>query len=336
MPITQRRLTKFVDWIAPEKAKAKEFREHADEVLRIIKNKAIEMKIPVVEAMTGGSFDKDTGLRRHMRGDSEIEGQDIDLVFVVKKEGDGDRFPALVSDFEKVAKASYPDTDRKTTKCSVQLSFKSPLVTYDLVPVYRTDKPKYQLLVRTDMKQRLTSVQLHTEFVTKRTTTSRKTPGVVEFHECIRLLKWWRCEFQNSAYYLQEVPSVVIELLFAKVFDLRGVQKNYAETLVDWLWAAGAIVSEAKQVYFNDYLGGSPPAPALGAWHLHDPVNFDNVITKDWTAAQLQEFSDALKKAAGNLQTAIRKDMFGDEAGSLDSLVAVFGNAIRHHCGDDE
>ncbi len=332
----QRRMRKFVDWIAPDPQKIPEFRKHAKDVLLTIKNKAIEKDIPVVDAITGGSFDKETGLRRHMRGDSEVEGQDIDLVFIVNKQGNSNRFPELVTKFLDVANASYPSTDKKATNCSVQLNFTNPLVSYDLVPVYKTEKPKYQLLVRKDLETRLTSVELHTEFVVKRTSRSKSSSGVVEFNECVRLLKWWRCEFEKTAFHLREIPSVVVELLFAKAFDEKGVKTTYAETLVDWLWTAAGLVERKTQIYFNDYVGGKPAAPPAGAWHLHDPVNFDNVITKTWTSTEIQEFADGLKKAATNLQRAIRCDFQGDDVGSLESLIAVFGNPIRHHCGDDE
>jgi hypothetical protein len=51
-----------------------------------------------------GSFAKHTGLRRHMRGVSEIEGQDVDLPFVVKpKAKDGDQIGELLGSFDKYA-----------------------------------------------------------------------------------------------------------------------------------------------------------------------------------------------------------------------------------------
>lgn len=334
--LLQRRMSHFVVWIAPDPKDTPDTRAHAKDVLATIKNKGLENEIPIVDTLIGGSFEKGTGLRRHMRGDHEIEGQDIDLVFVVDHEDNEKYFTELVSKFTGLAEACYPKTEKRPTKCSVELSFVNPLVTYDLVPVYKTGRAKYQLLVRTDLERRLTSVELHTEFIKNRIKRSKATAGVVEFNECIRLLKWWRCQFQESAFYAKEIPSTVIELLFAHVFDQKGVQKNYAETLVQWLWAASSIVEKKTPIFFNDYCTGRPTLDQHGTvWSVIDPVNFENVVTKKWNAQQVQEFADGLKKAAANLQSAVKCNMFDNNTGSLEAIEKVFGPAIKHHCGDD-
>ena len=339
MPSIQRRMSCFAQWIAPDPATTPDVRAHAKGVLSRLAAKAVEMDIPVVDSMIGGSFDKKTGLRRHMRGNNEIEGQDIDLVFVVDHDDDAEYFAELVSDFARVVKASYPSTEATPTKCSVQVEFSNPLVTYDVVPVYKTAKPNYQLIVRTDMERRLTAVKLHSEFIGTRITRSKSSPGVVEFNECIRLVKWWRDVFiGNKAYYLREVgvPSVLVELLFASVFDSVGVQKDYAATLSQWFETAAGIVRKRSPVFFSDYSSNQPGANPVGVnWQVLDPVNLENNISKKWTPQQLDEFSTALKTAADGINRAIRCDIFDDEVASLEELVGVFGTAVRNHCGDE-
>lgn len=328
----QIKMSNFVNWIAPDPKTVPEFKKHADDVLERIKAKAIEKDIPVFDNLIGGSFDKKTGLRRHMLGTSEVEGQDIDLVFVVNNNDDGKHFEELVSRFSEVATLTYPATEKQPTKCSVQLMFANPLVTYDLVPVYKTEKPKHQLLVRTDLEKRLTSVQLHSEFVKKRTTKSQGMTGCVEFNECIRLAKWWKHEFSRNSYYFKDgLPSVVIELLFAKVFDDVGVQKNYAETLIQWFSKAAHYVENRTTIYFNDYVAGSPAA-ANESWRVLDAVNFDNNVVKKWSDGQINDLLSGLKKATAELTRAVRHDMFDEANESTECLSKVFGNAFKNHC----
>lgn len=337
--VLQRRMSKFVDWVRPDPAENPAVRKHANDVLDRVKAKAIEKDIPVVDGLIGGSFAKKTGLRRHMRGYNEIEGQDIDLVFVVNHKDDEKYFSALVSKFLDVVKASYPNTEATPTKCSVQVEFVNPLVTYDVVPTYKTDKPDFQLIVRTDLERRLTSVDRHTQFIATRIKKSQSVPGRVEFNEGIRLVKWWRCIFLEESFYLKNdgIPSTLLELLFSKVFDEVGVQKTYAETLVQWFSKAAGIVENKTLIYFNDFTNLKPMLTQINAtWNVLDPVNFDNNITKRWSPNQIQELADGLKKAKDNLQRAISRDMFDDPIGSLDALEKVFGTSVKNHCGDDE
>ena len=58
----------------------------------------------IVATPEAGSFAKHTGLRRHMRGNSEVEEQDVDFPFVIRPTGkDGDRIDELLRRFERYA-----------------------------------------------------------------------------------------------------------------------------------------------------------------------------------------------------------------------------------------
>jgi Second Messenger Oligonucleotide or Dinucleotide Synthetase domain len=101
----------------------------------------------VVATPNGGSFAKRTGLRRHMRGNSEIEGQDVDLPFVVKpSKKDGERIDDLLRRFERYAAASYPSTPRGRTASSVEMQFVASKLNYDLVPTVVARYPDYQIV----------------------------------------------------------------------------------------------------------------------------------------------------------------------------------------------
>src|SRR5258708_20472990 len=108
---SHRRLAAFVDWIKPEPDTREAIRKQASDIRRVISGQAIADGLSIMASPEAGSFAKHTGLRRHMRGDSEIEGQDVDLPFVVKPTSkdakDGDK---LLRRFERYAATSYPNT----------------------------------------------------------------------------------------------------------------------------------------------------------------------------------------------------------------------------------
>src|SRR5437867_551312 len=77
------RLSVFVEWIATETKREQELRERASNIRGSICAKARADGLVIRSTPSAGSFATRTGLRRHMRGLSEVEGQDIDLTFVV-------------------------------------------------------------------------------------------------------------------------------------------------------------------------------------------------------------------------------------------------------------
>src|SRR5207249_4732677 len=116
-----------------------------------------------------GSFAKSTGLRRHLRGRSVVEGQDVDLPFVVKpRSADEEKLDSLLSRFERYAKQAYPETERKPTNSSIVLKFSNEL-RYDIVPVLATAVADRQILIRANGDRRETSLQKHVEFTRERT-----------------------------------------------------------------------------------------------------------------------------------------------------------------------
>src|SRR5262245_40172367 len=130
----QTRFLNFISWIRPDPDKADDVRKQRDDVRSRIKTKAQEDGLIVRSMPASGSFAKATGLRRHMLGGAEHEGQDVDCAFVVAgKDKDGDPLTELLSRFERYARASYPDTEIERTKSSVKLVFEASKINYDLV-----------------------------------------------------------------------------------------------------------------------------------------------------------------------------------------------------------
>lgn len=330
----QLRMKEFVSWIATESSTEDAIREQADSIRKRIRAKAADDGLTIRSTPNSGSFAKRTGLRRHLRGDSVVEGQDVDLPFVVSPVSDTDKqLSTLLPRFEQYAKAAYPGTTLKMTKSSVNLEFSNQL-SYDLVPMLATSDPERQILIRADCERRETSVQKHIEFIRSRTKRSDAQAGRVKFNEVLRLYKWWRYFKQNASGTLDVVPTFLIDLLCAHAFDARGVQTDYANTFADWAGYLARVVSKRTFVSFSDF--GQVPAENIAGqtWGVYDPVNSENNVVKSWSSLKCDELADWLAEARDSLYDAIVEHNEGRDSKGMDALVAVFGPAIRNHCGD--
>lgn len=327
--IHHRRLSAFVEWIATDPEKEDAIRTQASNIRAHIKAKANDDNLVVRSTPNSGSFAKRTGLRRHMQGNAEIEGQDVDLPFVISPvTKEDEQLDALLPRFERYAKNAYPNNFDGMTKSSVKLRFTNTKLCYDLVPMLATGENSRQILLRGDGERRETSVQSHISFISTRTRLSNVQAGRVKFNECIRLAKWWR----HFLYDADEVPTIIIDLLCAKAFDHLGVETTYAETLVRWFgWLAHKVRSR-DAIYFDDFQTWNT-APKADIWAVIDPVNQENNIAEKWRGYQVDALASHLAEAADRLNDAISYDLEGEKSRSLSALEAVFGSPIRSHCG---
>jgi len=293
---SHRRLAGFVDWIKPDPKMRDSIREQGNNIREAIKNQARADGLVVVATPNGGSFAKRTGLRRHMRGNSEIEGQDVDLPFVVKPSTkDGERIGELLRRFERYAAASYPSTPRGTTASSVEMRFVASKLNYDLVPMVAAQYPDYQVILKKGGNHRVTSVEKHIDFVHKRISSSKALPGRVRFNDCVRLMKWWRYIRISTGGSIEEVRTTLVELLCANAYDKLSVAPTYTETLARWFGWLANVTTQRIRVEFGDYrsieaLNKSEQGNAL--WQVIDPVNVNNnVVHAEWGNIELSEFA---------------------------------------------
>lgn len=333
---SHRRIAKFVDWIKPDSDTAGTIREQAGNVRRRISAQATADGLTVLSTPEAGSFAKSTGLRRHMRGDMEIEGQDVDLPFVVKpKNADGEKIDELLQKFETYARASYPATPRRITASSVELKFIENKLNYDLVPMLKAAQDGYQVILKKDGTRRVTSVARHTEFVTRRTSSSNELAGRVKFNECIRLLKWWRYVRIGTTSPIEEVRTTLIELLGATAYDRLKVEKTYTETLFRWFSYLANVTRNRTTVTFSDYPSIEPyneHAPGNKLWKVIDPVNCNNnVVHTPWGNIELTEFASWFEAGRDIMQRILSHEAMGNEAMVDELLVELFGNAILSH-----
>lgn len=331
-----RRFCHFVPWIVTDDDRESEIRRQSKEIRDRIVGQANKDGLIVQSTPNSGSFAKNTGLRRHLMGGSDVEGQDVDLPFVVRPlTRDQEQINSLLDRFERYAKASYPQVKRNPTKSSICLSFVSTKLSYDLVPMLATEKPDEEILLRANGEKRRTSVEKHTDFIRRRTNASNELKGRVLFNECVRLFKWWREFRQSESKQLSEVPTIVIDLVCANAFDNCQVQMTYAETLAQWFGWAAHVARKRQPIIFTDY---SKPGqqPATNPWTVLDPVNPDNNVVAAWSGWQVEEFTSWLEQARDQMNTAIRYDLAGENNDSLRCLIELFGSPFKHHCGDGE
>jgi hypothetical protein len=337
------RLSCFTSWIRPDAEKKEENSSQAALVRKYLKQNAEEDGMQVLSTPAGGSDEKDTGLRRHYRGHSEVDGYDIDIPFVLRPEDtDGKELAELLSKFERYVRKSYPNSTIKVTNSSVYLLMSNNL-SFDIVPMISTGNIDEQIIIKKDGERIRTSVQKHNEFVKKRTRLSKEAPGRVTFNECVRAMKWFK-EFQaDNSYYLSyeedskkdnRPPSALIDWLAAYAFDNLGVEMTYAETLAKWFGFLAHIIRNQKAVYFPDYYS-TPSLIGKTGWIVLDPVNADNNITGKWDNNKLNEFASWFEKGRDSWNRIIRYDIDGEDGFALDELVKLFGNPFKNHCEED-
>ena len=331
--LLHKRITNFVDWIKPDPQKHSEVKEKANKVRKNIRNKAEENGLIVESTPEAGSFSTHTGLRRHYRGDSEVEGQDVDLPFVIKPETvDGEELNQLLDRFHKYAENSYPDTDKELTKSSVKLRF-ADNVNFDLVPMLATGNDKEQIIIRITGEEIKTSVQKHVKFITSRKSKSQDKKGRVKFNECLRLLKWWR-DFQAANSYTlggDDTPhSFFINLLAAKAYDDLTVEETYAETLYKWSGYLAHTIENRQAIFFRDF--NNPEVDDWSEWSVIDPVNPVNNVVNNWGNLEIEELGDWFNSARDDWSRIIHFDNDDEDAKSLEYLVKLFGNPFKNHC----
>jgi hypothetical protein len=67
-------MSAFVDWIRADEAKVDTIRTQSTEIRSRISGQAEKDGLTVRSTPNSGSFEKKTGLRRHLQGDSDVEG----------------------------------------------------------------------------------------------------------------------------------------------------------------------------------------------------------------------------------------------------------------------
>lgn len=336
-PMLQKRLECFVKYIAPDPADRDKIKQKADNIRKCIVDKATADGYKVLSSLNSGSFANKTGLRRSLRGNDEVEGQDIDIAFILAdKDKNGNKLGCMVPTFRKYLEETWPDSDIGQTKSSATIFYKSDKQSFDTVPLIETDRPKIQKLIRTNGEKRQSSIQQHNEFTKSRNRSSNEIEGVVKFNECVRLIKWWRCfkEAGEDNVFENGIPSFLIILLCAHAYEDSSVSTTYAETLGRWFGCMADVVRNRRTVVFNDFIS-KHSLPQNQLWSVIDPMDDTNNVVGNWPDYKIDTLASWLEDARDEMSRAIESNYINTSAGdsaSLNSLVKVFGNSINNQC----
>jgi hypothetical protein len=332
--LSHRRLSRFVEWIKTPDEREDAIRKQAEDIRGRITARAVADGLVIQSTPYSGSFAKRTGLRRHYQGHAEIEGQDVDLSFVVRSETKaGVSLTELLPRFQRYAQAIYPNTSLHLTKSSVRLEFAATKINYDIVPMLAVPgSDEEQIILRADGEKRRTSLQKHVEFVKARTRASNEQPGRVKFNDVVRLVKWWREMRQDGSQILGDVPTIIVELLCAKSFDQCGVEETYTATLSRWFGLIASLALRREAIGFTDFVKDPRARSAGMKWAIIDPVNAENnVIPTTWSDLHLAELARWFEGARDQWGRVIAHEMAGDTSASQRTLIEIFGNPFKHH-----
>ncbi|HLP56579.1 MAG TPA: CBASS oligonucleotide cyclase [Fluviicola sp.] len=324
------RIKNFVSWIAPPKETREAIKKRSDEVREKIKAEAEKDGITISQMPYSGSFSTKTGLRRNMRGNTILDGQDVDIPFVVKKDTETE-FGPLIKRFKKYAQTCYPNHEIEETKSSVNIVFEKDNLTFDIVPMFEADKASYQTLIRGNGEIITTSIEKHREFIRNRTKETKESDGIVTFNDCIRLLKWWRRVKEIECDENLCLPSFLINLLGAQAYNNCSDDTTYPQTLANWFSFLASTVRKKETIWFDDYYS-KPEPDEYKSWNVIDPVMPGNNIVKSWPGYQVDQLADWLQEAAETMNRAIVADMQERHADSLVHLQQLFGTIFSSHC----
>jgi len=324
----------FLSWITPDSSTRSDMKDLRDRVRKNIKAQAEEDGLIVTGTPNSGSFSTHTGLKRFNMGDSNVEGQDIDLPFIVKNQDvDGNKLDYLLHKFLNYCNKSYPNTEKEQTKSSIELTFSSDSAKFDIVPFIDLPNSENQLLIRSNGEERETNIEKHKFFIKSRTSSSKETSGTVTFNNCIRLVKWWKVtqmdKKNNTPDMISEIPSFLLNLLCAKAYDMHGVKETYLETLSTWFGQMGKLAKESTLVYFSDYNSGVP-TPVQYEWQVLDPVNFNNNAASKLSQFEVTSLGDWFYEASDLINQALVHDMRDNENRTIEICTELFGNSFKN------
>ena len=337
-------LRRFVDKIRTPTSHEKKIASQRDRIRGRIKSHIQKAGLQLARAPNAGSYAKRTGLIRYVRGKSAIGGQDVDLPFVLThRSGQSLDLRALLDLFHEWVGRSYPRSGVSRTRSSIKLKLETFAYGFDIIPMVAHPEHGRSLeyLYRADGTKVLTSISRHVDFVRRRTRASKEAAGIVEFNHMVRLLKWWSaCRVADDDLFT-DLPTFLLELLCAKVFDQHGVATTYTRALDVWFAAMTRIVEERREIGFDD--GSSRTwvsSPRLDArldarsdaiWIVRDPVNPDNIVVPNhWTSAHVDRLATWLREASAVMARVQECDRHDNGKGALGELEKLFGPGIRN------
>jgi hypothetical protein len=325
------RLNCFINFIAPEREQDPKVKEHFGQIKARIEKHAKEEGYTIASVHYAGSYAKRTGLRRHLTGGSEVEGQDIDIAVILENRNEKGHAitHSLIPDFKRYLKQQWPENTVSHTKSSATLSISNQQLRFDVIPLLKTNQVGIQTLIRTNREQRRTSIQGHTGFVKELNSQGKH----IHFNNGLRLIKWWRYHQQIESRIFhnnrnsEKIPSFLLDLLCAKAYLETPRPDNYPEMLYEWFSFLYDTVQHHKSVHFGNDQPKTHKDQAI--WQVIDPLDSSNNVVEKWPPYKINELAKWLQHARDNMIQAIILDNEGKADQSLNYLKQLFGPSIK-------
>ncbi len=336
--LIHRRMKHFVEFIAPERDIDAGVQTYVKAIESCIRSRATAHGLTVASVQAAGSYAKRTGLRRHMTGGSEVEGQDVDIAIILEnrnRKGEPITY-SLVPDFKRFLidqKGLWEPHQVDLTKSSAMLALKNQKFRFDVVPIIKTKDPVIQRLIRTTREAYTTSVQGHINFVKELNGKGKH----IHFNNGLRLVKWWRYHQQLSSPYLnnsptgKKVPSFLLDLLCARAYkDIHPRKETYPEMIYEWFKHLHLVCDQRQTVHFMEK--GRSRKASDAPWQVIDPKDPNNNVVANWQDFQIRELARWFEHGRDCMIRAIHHDMSGNQDASLQCLTEVFGPSFKTQC----
>jgi hypothetical protein len=328
------RIRIFSEWIAPDPATEEAMLKQAGDLMQRISAKAKADGLTVANALYSGSHAKRTGIRRHLQHSAEVEGQDIDVGFILEPlDKNGKPLGCMIPKFKQYLDEIFPGSETGKTKHSATIRFRSnKKLRYDIIPLIKVDASGlHQRIIRTDGHERHCSVQQHIRFMKTR---NAKAQGAVPFHQMVRLMKWWRYHWQTQSQVFgngkedHKVPTFLLDLLCAHAFDKVGLADKYPQAIRNWLAHLCQVVQRRQAITFDDFQ--SPPIKdEVPLWRVIDPVDPTNNVVAHWHHTWINELARWLEHSLALMDQAIQYETAGYQEACLQAMTALLGRAFR-------
>lgn len=271
----------------------------------------------VVKMLHSGSVMKGTALKTV---------NDMDVAVYVKPSDEttadeGRLLPWLVARLREVYPTMNPEQFIPRDHC-VTVSFFGSGLDVDVVPVIaEEDDEDHGCLIVKDTGLRIrTSIPLHLAFIR-----DRKKTQPEHFAQIVRLVKWWVRQ-RKAGDETFRFKSFMVELICAKLADDGLDCSDYSRAL-ERVFTYIVTTGFKERIFFADNYGtGDIPDPDGAPIQILDPVNAENNVAAQYSAADRDRIVDA---AADALDAIVEAHYATTQGRAVEMWQVVFGPSFR-------
>lgn len=228
---------------------------------------------------------------------------DIDMACYISGADTPSDIQALLKYLAERLRKAFPNFSEDQVKpqtYSVLVSFRGSGLDIDVVPILYTGDPDWygNLVSQDDGSLLKTNIPFHIEFTRK-----RKNANETDYAQVIRLAKYWvrNIKRENEAF---RFKSFMVELIFAHLADQGVDLSDYPEALQHFFTFIARTNLRTK-IIFPDYYDPNKAPKYSEPVQIIDPVNYDNNVSRLYTASQAEAVVAAALDAGDAIDAAL-------------------------------